>query len=248
MTALEKNIRGMLIAVSFLATVFYWLLAFGSDIKTTPNGSYAYRPMVIVQEDFLCGTTTTGNLGCNGYSFVNGTVAILAGETGRPGLVRRGTIAVAGTIASLLTNETQNVITYDNSMQITWIARLNTNDANTTVRYGLINSHVANPPTSGIYIEKLDADTNWFCVTRSGGVQTRTDSGIAVSTSFTTHEFVKNSSGVQFKIDNVNVCGVHTTNIPTGVTSIANHIVNSAAAAKTHDIDYSGVIIFGLTR
>ncbi len=221
---------------------------YASDLTIPQSTAYPFKSMAEIQDDYVCGRTTTGNIGCIGQGFSGGTVTALTGETGRPGLLRRETSAVSGTIASLTTNVAQNTYVYDNDITVTWIARLNTNDANTTVRYGMMNSHTSNPPGNGIYIEKLDADVNWFCVTKNGGASTRTDSTVAVGTGFTIHTLIRNSSGVQFQINGANVCGIHTSNIPTGVTSVATHIVNSAAVNKTHDIDYVGVTVYGLTR
>lgn len=51
-------------------------------------------------------------------------------------------------------------------------------DANTTHRLGVGNT-AADPPSNGIFLECLGADTNWQLVTRAAGVQTRADTGVA---------------------------------------------------------------------
>lgn len=217
----------------------------GSDLQTRQSNLYPYRSTSFYQDDFNTGTITNGNIGSIGWQAA-GTITNLTSETNRPGIVRFDTGAVSGTAArvhfsssSAFEGSTPHIINF--------AVRLNTNDANTTIRIGSSSSVGANPPANGIYIEKLDADTNWFCVTRSGAVQTRTDSGVAVSTSFIASSYRRSSSDVEFSINNTLVC-THTTNVPTAFLSPFVYIINSAAAAKTFDIDYADVQIYGLSR
>lgn len=240
-----KAIILTLAAVAFFGLPFS-MLAFGSDYKTRQSGMYPERTMVELQDDFIYGTTSSGSAGGLGWLFSGGTT-VVTGESGRPGLYQLATGATSGTLQRFHSNN--SAIVGDTLHTSTWLARLNTNDANTTVRYGLFNSPATNPPAHGIYIEKLDADTNWFCVTRVSGVQTRTDSGVAVTTNFTTFSHTSNSSGVQFFIDNASVC-THTTNIPSNSVQItpAVQIENSTASGKTTTLDYYGIRIFGLSR
>lgn len=223
-------------------------LAFGSDLQTQQNPLYPYRSSIFLQEEFLGGSTASNSIGALGWNAANGTVSNLAGETNRFGIIRRDTSAVSGTVATLAINSGSAAATDPSlSHRILFASRLNTNDANTTVRIGALNSPALSPPANGIYFEKLDADTNWFCITRTGGVETRTDSTIAVNTSFNTFEYSRNSSGVQFRINNSLVC-THTTNITATFINPGLHIVNSAAAAKTIDTDYAQIIFTGLSR
>ena len=202
--------------------------------------------MVELQEDFITGAVSSGTIGTLGWTSA-GTITAQLGEANRPGILRLDTTAVAATVARIGIIGSAIYLS-DVPHQITWAARLNTNDANTTVRIGEMNANTANPPTSGIYLEKLDGDTNWFCVARSAGVQTRTDSTIAVSTSFVTLFFSRDSSGVQYQINGTSVCSTISTNVPTGTMAWAVQIVNSAAAAKTLDVDYTQFSLFGLVR
>lgn len=218
----------------------------GSDLQTQQNPLYPYRSSIFVQEDFITGLNTSGNIGSISFSGA-GTNSYQASIANRIGIFRITTSAAAGTIARINMASGTEI---DPSLptSILWINRLNTNDANTTVRIGSIEPVTASPPTNGIYFEKLDADTNWFCVTRSAGVQTRTDSTTAVNTNFTNFTYVRNSSGVQFSIDGVAVCGTHTTNIPTTFINPISFLINSAAADKTMDIDYFQMILTGIVR
>lgn len=221
-------------------------LAFGSDLQTRQSTLYPFRSMIEVQEDFLTGLNTSGNIGSLSFSGA-GTNSFQASVADRLGIFRITTTAVAATTARI-NMASGNAIDPALPTALTWIARLNTNDANTTTRIGSIEPVTASPPTNGIYLEKLDADTNWFCVTRSGGVQTRTDSGVAITTNFTVFSYNRNSSGVTFQIDYTSVCGTHSTNIPTTFINPIVFIINSAAADKTLDIDYFQMQISGISR
>lgn len=231
-----------------LFSLQFAFVVFGSDISTHQSKLYPYQSSIELQEEFISGSTSNAVIGALGFGFSGGTVGIPTSETNRMGLVRRHTSAVSGTIANLtLFFAISGVIDPSNPHSITWIVRLNNNDANTTVRYGAINAIASSPPADGIYIEKLDGDTNWFCVTRNSSVETRTDSGVAVNTAFNTFFYSRNSSGVTFKINNTNVC-THTTNIPTVFINPSTQIINSDASSKSHDHDYFQLTYQGLTR
>lgn len=240
-----KHIIGIFIGIlSFIIP----LVSFSSDFQQQQNPLYPFKSSIFLQEEFLGGSTASNSIGALGWSAANGTVGNLAGETNRYGIIRRDTSAVLGTIATLAINSGAGAATDPTvNHSIMFASRLNTNDANTTVRIGALNSPSISPPANGIFFEKLDADTNWFCVTRSGGVQTRTNSGIAVNTSFNNFSYTRNSSGVLFSINNTVVC-TNTTNITTTFLNPSLHIVTSAAAAKTIDTDYAQIIFTGLTR
>lgn len=219
-------------------------LAFGSDLQTQQNPLYPFQSTIYLQDEFLTGNGS-GAFGSLGWSTVGATIQ--GSETNRPGIMRLDTTAVAATQARMSFSNSGALDYTIGNIQF-WVARVNTNDANTLVRIGAGNSVALSPPGNGVYFEKLDADTNWFCVTRAAAVQTRTDSTVAVNTSFNTFRIARNSSGVTFSINGTSVCGTHTTNIPsTTFISPLVFIINSAAAAKTIDVDYfqhsqSGII------
>lgn len=237
----------LILALCFLSLPFSFL-AFGSDIQTRQSTLYPYRSMLEQQDDFMGGNTVSGNIGVLGWSSAGTLTAALSSTANRPGVIQLDTTAVSPTQARI--NFGQNSVVFDPATphSVLWVLQLNTNDANTTIRFGASNPVQNNPPTHGIYIEKLDADTNWFCVTRAGGVQTRTDSTVAVDTNFHTFTYTRTSSGVVFSIDSTSVCGTHTTNIPTTFIDPVVFIINSAAASKTVTIDYYQQRIYGLVR
>ena len=225
------------------------LPSYASDLQQQQSTLYPYRSMIAIQDDFMFGLNTSGNIGY-GWGFANGSIAYIASEAGgRIGLLRRDTTAVSGTLARTdLSISTASFIDPASNHSMIHVVRVNNADADTQVRLGAYAATFSNPPANGIFFEKLFADTNWFCITRNGGVQTRVDSGIAVDTNFHSFTYNRNSSGVQFSIDNVNVCGLITTNITGTFLDPATQLLNNVAASKTMDTDYFQLVITGLSR
>lgn len=203
-----------------------------------PGGDrlYDYRTSVQLQDEFASGLSTGGSIGSLGWISSGGTTSLLAPEANHPGIVRRSTGGSINTATTLgLYGGTRQFLgseTYD------WlfVARLNTNDALTLVRIGLLAS-LANPSPAGMYFEKLDADTNWFCVTRLSSSETRVDSGVAVTTDFATFSGSKDAGGAIFYINGVQVAGPITDTLP-NLCLPATLINNGEAADKSIDIDY----------
>ena len=216
-----------------------------SGIQQQQDPLYPFRSSVFLQDDFTTGSTTSGLIGALGWG-ASVAVTVPGGGT-NPGVISLATGAVSGTVARLNSLGSQPYFASLNIASLFRVA-LQTNDANTTVRVGITDNFTVNPPNNGIYFEKLDADTNWFCVTRSGAVQTRVDSGVAITTSFTNLAHSRNSSGVTFKIDQATVCGLMSTNVPTSGVGQGIHIINSAAASKDIQVDYAELAITGLNR
>jgi len=113
------------------------------------------------------------------------------------------------------------------------------NDSDAQYRIGLANASLGDPPDDGIYFEKLAADTNWFAVTRGSSTQTRTDTGVAVSTSFASFRIHRKSSGSQvcFSVNgSVEVC--NTANIPSASMVFFAQSDTATTAAKNLRVDY----------
>jgi hypothetical protein len=222
---------------------------FAGDVQQQQSVLYPYKSQIVIQDDFISASTTNGTIGMLGFGFTNGTVSQLPSVTNRPGLIRRDTSAVSGTIATLYLYPASSAFMRGNiAHDVMWMVRLNANDANTIQRLGAANSIFGvSPPNDGIYIEKLGADTNWFCVTRAGSVETRTDSSVAVNTNFNTFYYQRLENSVVFKINNTDVC-THTTNLTTALINPFTLIENSASASKTMDHDYFQLRITGMTR
>lgn len=234
----------------FIRTLLYFCflggIATASDLQQQQSTLYPFRSTVAFQDDFISGTTASGSIGDLGWNG-SGTISGIVSEAGRPGLLRIDTGAVIANAARL--NLFGNDIFQGSiGQRISFVARINTNDVNTTSRMGASSLSTGNPPATGIYFEKLDADTNWFCVARTVGTQTRADTGIAIDTNFHTFSYTRNSTGVLCSIDNTAVVTI-TTNVPTTqFMGVFIQIITSAAASKTLDIDYIDGTLTGYTR
>ncbi len=239
------------LALLLLGTANAW--ANGSmtpaSAPVTKSTLYDYRNTIEIQDDFLAGINSNGNVGTLGWGITGGNTTYKASESNRLGIINRDSSATISTLTRLdLAIVTSSMIDPALSHYVHLEARLNDNDADTQMRLGSMASSGSITPVNGIYFEKLGADTNWFCVTRQASTQTRVDSGIAVNTSFHGFRYTRTSAGIQFSIDGVNVCGVMTTNIPSTFLDPALQLTNNVAAAKTYDVDYFEMKIEGITR
>lgn len=202
-------------------------------------------------DDFMAGSTSSGQIGKMGWSALNGSRTNISSEAGHPGLLQLSTGASSGTVASveLAAAANGNSIYASEMFDITFIIRLNNNDANTTLRAGISANGSSATPAAAAYFEKLDGDTNWFRITRNSSVQTRTDTTIGVSTSFVKLRVRRiDASTIGFTI-NANAEQTLTTNLPAG-SGLAPfvQITNSAASAKTVDLDFAQIIVTGISR
>lgn len=234
------------LAACFIGLPFS-MIAFGSDLKSRQTSLYPYNSVVELQDEFLSGSNVSGSIGSLGWFITGGATSNRAGETNAPGIVRKDTSAVINTVASLLLDGDQTGLVSGSTYNALYRVRLNTNDANTEIRIGM-SSTCTVVTTNGIYFEKLSADTNWFAVQNNAGVQTRTDTGVAVNTSF--NSFTINKIGTTSTTFTINGAGTTTitTNFPATGIQPCLQITNTAAAAKTFDIDYFQLRVTGLVR
>lgn len=207
-------------------------------------------PTVLVfVEDFLGGGTAALQVGTHGWNVVNGGGTALVGESNHPGIMQRHTTATNNTVSTMNARATPSIGTFApaDTFDLRWIFRLNSNDANTTLRIGAANDPSANPPVNGIYLEKLDADTNWFFVTRAASSQTRTATGVATGTGWVHLRTRRvDASTLAFSLNGGSETNV-TATIPTAMLQPHVQIINSAASQKSVDLDFCSLII-PLTR
>jgi hypothetical protein len=219
-------------------------------IDNSVLGAYDYTKYIRLQDDFLSSGTSTLNVGSLGWSVGNGATTMLAPETNAIGIVRRSTGTSTGTTASLyLSNGTHDVLNSTHTFTIIWRCRVPSSDATTTVRIGAANSSTSATPNEGIYFEKLDADTNWFAVTRSSSTQAaRTDTNVAVGSSFDVFRIMCAGGVITFYINGILVA-TRSTNVPTSTgVNPGTTITNSENAAKFLEHDYFELDLSGLTR
>ena len=208
------------------------------------------RTSFLITDTFLSGSTTGGNIGQNGWWWVNGSTSHAAASTGQSGFLRRATGATSGTHAyTYLSSINAGVIVPTSKFRMGWLARLN-DTADTTSRLGLTDNISGNPPANGIYVERLttDAAANWYAVTRAASTHTRTDTGVAVNTTDPQMlEVHYDGTSMIFSI-NGSVVATHTTNLPTAGMDLWASIVNAAAASKSLDLSTMYLYAYDLTR
>lgn len=244
-----KTLRNITLC-SIIASLFPFV-AFADSVRTRQPTLYPYQSTIRFQEDFIYGSSASSVIGWMGFAYSAGTALILSGEANRPGIIQKSTTAVMGTISNLTPENISSIIGPGYEHQIHWEIRAVQVDNDTLIRVGAMNSSAANPPTNGIYFQKDLTDTNWFCVTKNGGTVNAVDSGIAVSTSFIALRYTRTAAGVQFNINNTNVCGLMTgASLPDDVDLLApsTHIINNVAAEKFLDHDYMQLILSGIVR
>jgi hypothetical protein len=219
-------------------------------VVTTAGTTLAVKPDhrrgLYIKDDFLAGATATSELQWQNFG---GTITRPAGLADHPGILNYDTTASSGTLAGMsLGQNGAGVFLASEMFDMTWIVRLNTNDANTTVRIGLEKTGNSNPDANGVYIEKVTADTQWFGVTRSGGSQTRTAALANVSTNWVKFRIRRvDASTVGFSLDD----GTETTatlTIPTTVVQPILFITNATAASKTIDLDFFELSVDNISR
>lgn len=198
-------------------------------------------------DDFVGGGTTSAVIGKFLWTYTGGTFNGQAGESGHPGIQRRDTGTTISTNAYTVAKQT-NLLVASELFDTTLVVRLNTNDTDTLVRLGIATGASVNPPSDGMYVEKLAADTSWFGVTRVGNVQTRTSALGATSTGWVKFRVRRiDSSTVGFTMDS----GAEvfaTSNLATGAANLAIVINNATAVSKTIDVDFVDLRITGLVR
>lgn len=115
-----------------------------------------------------------------------------------------------------------------------------------TIGFGSSNG-VTSGDNEAICFSYTVGGTNWFAVNNTGGyvTSTTTDTGVAISLSWTTFEIVKSGTDVVFKINGSTVA-THSTNIPSAYTPIK--ILTSVNEVNPIGIDYIAYESQTLTR
>lgn len=198
---------------------------------------------VTLVDEFAFASTETGELGELGWSFTNGTANLAGGpEDGHPGIVSRASSAVSGAIASTYPGGggTAVSIRVDQVDEMTWIVKPATAGADFDVRFGISSDLTSATPTHGVYFERLAADTNWFGVTRTGGVETRTPTGVALAASWFKLKFRRiSATSIGFTV-NGGTEVVATANVPAGNATVTFgfQITPTTASARTVNVDF----------
>jgi len=117
------------------------------------------------------------------------------------------------------------------------------------LRIGWWDSYARDPPDNGTYFEYVsDTDTTWQAVTRKGGSETKTDTGVNVSAD-TWYKFkiLRDAEGVKFYIDDA-LEATHTTNISTAAMYIGAILWPTSSDYRYFYLDLFYVKLKGLSR
>ena len=209
-----------------------------------PFDPYDYRTTCYLRDEFFGGAAASGSIGELGWNTNGGFIDQGGGTTNEPGFYTLSTGGSSATTATIYTQGSSNVFA-PGTFDLVWRVRLNQVDVNTATHVGIQDSVTTVAPTNGHYFQKLDADTNWFAVSRAAGVQTgtRTDTGIAIGTSFITFRVVRTGSALAEFYINGELVATHSTNIHAVNCNTVVGIVNSAAANKTISIGFFQMIV-----
>lgn len=196
---------------------------------------------VILKDDFTFASTESGEIGELGWSFTNGSANLITPEANHPGIVRRTSSAVAAAVASTYPGGggTAVVVRWDHIDDQTWIIRPATTDPDYDVRIGFFSDGTANPPSNGIYFERLAADTSWYGVTRASASQTRSAALAAFAADWIRLRIRRiDAATVGFSV-NGGAEVTQTGNMFPGTTVLVFgwQIVPTAATARSVDID-----------
>lgn len=196
----------------------------------------------IETDDFIEGSET-GEVGSKNWSFTNGTITKLDGVADHPGIVRHTTAATANQIASLHNTVAvgDQVCRFD-EFDHCWFVGKEGAAAQTdvTLQVGVFELMGNHAPAHGCYIEIKPADTNYFIVTRNGGVETRTNTGIARGTAWMKCRIRRIGAGsVGFKLNNAAEV-VHTTNIPDAADTLVfgKQHSQTSTTTRSYDLDF----------
>lgn len=198
---------------------------------------YDWRTTVVLQDEFCIGSGGSGSVGALGWNAA-GTVSAGTGSlANHPCTIIVDTGASSGTIARIGCFGSGAGFNSSYPQSVTWDLKATQIDGNTTIRFGTAATFGTNPPNDGVYFERLDADTNWFVVTRASSTSVRVDTGIAADTNFHRFRFEEGATAVRFYIDDV-LIGTQTANISSAYVCPGAFIINSTAASKKIEIDY----------
>ena len=257
---------GSVANTSDIATVTVGSIAStGQQNRTTlalQNGGTGYLDLELVrgfvnnqgtntfQDDFLGTSLNTTNVWTND-AFTGAATCSSTFTTGVVnGVLRQTTGATSNGACSLHTQATLSNGFYQrgNNPVFETSIKMGTGGAGVRAFFGFVNTAVAAgsdtlaASSHAAMIEKRAADTNWFCVTMDGTTESRTDMGVAVSTTAFQRLRVSVQNGttpqVVCSVDNTYIS--KTTNVPgqTSAMDIYLKTETSDTTTENNDIDY----------
>lgn len=200
-------------------------------------------------DDFIGGLLTTGNIGKLGWSFVAGAVTHPAGDANHPGILQRSTnasIVLASMQTTVGTATSATPLHASSIFQMRLVCRFNHFSTNILYRFGAIDGVTANAATSGIYLEKLEADTQLFLTTRTGGVSTRVAIHTPSTATWYCYEFGRAAAGnanCYARVNGGSTVSPASASDPTAVCAIGLTMDSTDSVTSTMDIDYFDILV-----
>lgn len=216
-----------------------------------PLGSL--KKQAYMRDEFVGGdaSTSTASLGDLGWQFGNGAgvgtllKAHVAATSVGGYLITTGASSGDRSFVQLL-SQLYNFI--NTGWEAYFYFSTMTSLANKTVRIGMMDGE-GDPPSNGLYLERLDTDTNMFLVTRAGGAQTRLDTGLAWTDSLAVRaQFRRTPTGVGLIVNDQEEV-ISTVNIPGSLIGpVVWQVKTTTAAGRTLGVDGWEFRVSGLNR
>ena len=202
-----------------------------------------------VFDDFIQGSTETGEAGYAGWSFTNGSITALAATTfsGSMGAFRRASGTTANQVASFypLNAGTNTTVLTEHCVEFKLRGRASTTGTDHTVQLGLTSDLTTITPANGFYFERAAASGTWDAVTRRASAERRINTGITYQNTAdpdTFRIFIKDLNNVQFYINDVlvaNETNVSNTIPLAGIAVLPGfNVTPTTTTARNFDVDY----------
>jgi hypothetical protein len=215
-------------------------------LRARPNELDAYRSDFLIEEEFVSGSIFSNTVGSWGWGLSGGTFAYVNSSEPNIGQASLTTGSAPGNSSSIFTVSSVNSLFTSIPHQCIWIMKLNQNDANTLVQFGISSQPTSFPPLAGAFFEKDFANTTWQIVTATGSRNAQSTS-FPCDTNFHTFKYIFKGGVYSFFIDNINV-GESTQNLPIDTSRGFAQVQTNAAASKVITVDYFQYYTNALTR
>lgn len=209
-----------------------------------PRGLWLPPDVLRINDHFMGGAATFGQVGSEGWYFAGGTAAYQDAERGYPGIFR-----IAANTQNVPVRLFLQTINAREPFDLAFRARLTDNDANTGARFGLSSDWSSGVPAHGVYLEKIQGtDTQWYGVARTASAQTRTPAMGASGTGWTLFRVRRvDAATVAFSVDG-GPEELLSTNVPGSAVALnpGCHVYRVGTVAKVLDADWFGMLVPGL--
>lgn len=187
----------------------------------------------------LSGVTASGNV----------APAAIAGEVGRPGIIRLSTGTGATNTAVVRTEFAALVVgggAIEVNMGVRGVDAAPDGTQTYSLRFGL-GDNGSGEFTDGLFFRVTDASANWFAVARGGGVETAADTGVAYSAGawvMGTLNVSADGTSVEYRLNGSLVATIADANVPSSTEAmglVINIVKTVGTTARRADLDVAYV-------